>query len=55
MRTPVCVYCGSPNPQPLSDWEWMRLMDWAQVHQVGNHVLAAIEARKAANVISAQL
>jgi hypothetical protein len=46
LRTPVCVFCGSPNPRPLADWEWEDLTDWSQNHRVGDHVKAAIEARR---------
>jgi hypothetical protein len=47
MRTPVCVYCGSPNPNPLSEQEWGELLDWSRSHGVGEHVRAAIRARGA--------
>jgi hypothetical protein len=46
LRTPVCVYCGSPNPRPLKDWEWDDLIDWSQDHNVGDHVRSAIESRQ---------
>jgi len=45
LRTPVCVYCGSPNPRPLADWEWDELIGWASDHSVGDHVRTAIEVR----------
>lgn len=47
LRTPVCLYCGSPNPRPLTDGEWADLIDWAEHYSVGDHVRAAIEARQA--------
>jgi hypothetical protein len=43
MRTPVCVYCGSPNPKPLSEEEWASLLDWSADNRVGRHVAEAIE------------
>jgi hypothetical protein len=42
MRTPVCVFCGSPNPRPLDDDEWFQLADWARDHKLGAHVTAAL-------------
>jgi hypothetical protein len=45
MRTPVCVYCGSPNPRPLKDWEWEDLAGWAEDRRVGEYVAAALAAR----------
>jgi hypothetical protein len=50
LRTPVCVYCGSPNPRPLADWEWDDLIGWSQDHNVGDHARSAIEARQAADL-----
>ena len=47
LRTPVCVYCGSPNPRPLSEGEWGDLLHWAADNSVGDHVRSAIEAHKA--------
>jgi hypothetical protein len=47
LRTPVCVYCGSPNPKPLSATEWRELIDWAENMPVGDHVQAAIKERQA--------
>lgn len=47
MRTPVCVYCGSPNPRPLAEHEWAELADWATDHNVGKHAKAALDARSA--------
>lgn len=47
MRTPVCVYCGSPNPVPLSDDEWAQIIDLASLRSVGDHVRTAIEERSA--------
>ena len=46
LRTPVCVYCGSPNPKPLTDDEWAALIDWSQMAAVGDHVRTAIEGRQ---------
>jgi len=46
LRTPVCVYCGSPNPKPLTDYEWDDLIGWSQDHNVGDAVRTAIEARQ---------
>lgn len=43
MRTPVCVYCGSPNPKPLTENEWAELIDWGNHYRVGDHVRTAIE------------
>ena len=48
LRTPVCIYCGSPNPKPLTDDEWRELIDWSRLQQVGSRVRAAIEAHEAA-------
>jgi hypothetical protein len=45
MRTPVCIFCGSPNPRPLSEDEWLNLIDWANHYNVGARVRAAIEER----------
>jgi hypothetical protein len=45
LRTPVCVFCGSPNPRPLTEAEWRDLADWARDHSVGDHVRTALEAR----------
>jgi hypothetical protein len=45
IRAPVCIYCGSPNPRPLSEGEWATLIDWANHYNVGAHVRAAIEHR----------
>jgi hypothetical protein len=43
MRTPVCVWCGSPNPRPLAGWEWRDLIDWVEHYdRAGKHVRAAI-------------
>lgn len=47
LRTPVCVYCGDPNPKPLTDLEWQDLIDWSRTRHVGDHVRTAIEAREA--------
>lgn len=47
LRTPVCVYCGSPNPKPLTDLEWRELIAWSRNAAVGDRVRAAIEAREA--------
>lgn len=48
LRTPVCVYCGSPNPKPLKDWEWDELIDWHEnSRRQGLWVSAAIEGRLA--------
>lgn len=44
MRTPVCIDCGSPNPKPLTEDEWVQLIDWSRDHYVGDHVRTAIEA-----------
>jgi hypothetical protein len=49
MRTPVCWDCGSPNPKPLSEQEWINLIDWARDHYVSDHVRAAIEAHPREN------
>lgn len=49
MRTPVCVYCGDPNPKPLTDAEWADLIDLSRHRSVGDHVRTAIEAREAAS------
>lgn len=49
LRTPVCVYCGSPNPRPLKDWEWHELLYHASEHSVGDHVRTAIEERERAD------
>lgn len=46
MRAPVCIHCGSPNPKPLSDEEWVQVIDWAQHYYAGGYVLSAIEARE---------
>lgn len=46
MRTPVCVYCGSPNPKPLTDDEWAQLIHLSTLRSVGDHVRTAIEARE---------
>lgn len=46
MRAPVCLFCGSPNPKPLSDDEWNEVIGWAEDYQVGQHVRAAIERRR---------
>lgn len=46
LRAPVCVYCGDPNPRPLTDWEWEDLIGWSQDHSVGDHVRTAIEAHQ---------
>lgn len=35
MRAPVCIYCASPNPRPLTEAEWGDLIDWARNHPVG--------------------
>jgi hypothetical protein len=48
MRTPVCIFCGSPNPRPLSEDEWLTLIDWANHYNVGLRVRTAIEERVAA-------
>ena len=50
MRTPVCTECGSPNPKPLSEFEWRDLIGWASQPgvNVGDHVRTAIEAYEAA-------
>ena len=48
MRTPVCSRCGSPNPKPLAEDEWVDLLDWATDHNVGDHVRTAIEQHEAA-------
>lgn len=46
LRTPVCVYCGSPNPRPLTRCEWDDLADWINSGaNVGEHVRAAMAAR----------
>jgi|HubBroStandDraft_2_1064218.scaffolds.fasta_scaffold02398_20 hypothetical protein len=50
MRTPVCVCCGSPNPNPLTEDEWAQLLDWARYHNVGDYVRTAIEKRETAIV-----
>lgn len=47
-RAPVCVYCGSPNPRPLSEQEWKDLARLAGFHPVGDHVRTAIEERERA-------
>lgn len=48
LRTPVCVYCGSPNPRPLTRWEWDDLIEWSKTGaNMGEHVRTAIEARSA--------
>jgi hypothetical protein len=47
LRTPVCLYCGSANPRPLTEAEWADLIDWAEHYSVGDHVRVAIEARQA--------
>jgi hypothetical protein len=47
MRAPVCCYCGSPNPVPLTDNEWAELIDWSRHHSTGDHVRTAIEAHQA--------
>ena len=47
LRTPVCVYCGDPNPRPLTDDEWQDLIEWSRVANVGDHVRSAIEQREA--------
>ena len=44
IRTPVCVYCGSPNPRPLTDQEWRELIGYAKTRSLGDHVRSAIEA-----------
>jgi len=49
LRTPVCVYCGSPNPRPLTDQEWGELLDWSRIASVGDHVRTAIEEHLRAN------
>ena len=54
MRTPVCVYCGSPNPRPLADWEWEDLINWARERSVGDHVRTAIEGRAATDATIAR-
>jgi hypothetical protein len=47
-RTPVCVFCGSPNPKPLSKEEWARLIGYAQAGgRPGRLVEAAISTRLA--------
>lgn len=28
LRMPVCFYCGSPNPKPLTTEEWRELIAW---------------------------
>jgi hypothetical protein len=43
IRTPVCIYCGDPNPKPLTPGEWETLIDWADHYNVGSHVRTAIE------------
>jgi len=48
MRTPVCCYCGSPNPKPLSGREWGELLDWSRTASVGSYVRAAIEEHERA-------
>ncbi len=45
MRSPVCIFCGSPNPRPLSDFEWEELIDWAEHYPVGEHIRTAIRKR----------
>jgi hypothetical protein len=45
-RAPACVYCGSPNPRPLSEREWADLIRIAAFHNVGDHVRTAIEERQ---------
>jgi len=47
LRTPVCVYCGSPNPKPLADHEWEALIEHSREFNVGDHVRTAIEAHEA--------
>jgi hypothetical protein len=45
MRSPVCIYCGSPNPKPLADWEWAEVTDWydhLRPGQGSKHVWAAL-------------
>jgi hypothetical protein len=48
IRAPVCIYCGSPNPRPLSKDEWITLIDWANHYNVGIRCRTAIEEREAA-------
>ncbi len=50
LRTPVCVFCGSPNPKPLADWEWDELIGWSKHQSVGDYVRSAIESRLAEKV-----
>lgn len=47
MRAPVCIFCGSPNPRPLTEAEWREVIGWANHHQVGSKVRAAIEQHQA--------
>jgi hypothetical protein len=49
LRTPVCVYCGDPNPKPLTDQEWAELIYYSTTvrNAGGQYVRAAIEAREA--------
>ncbi len=47
VRRPVCIYCGSPNPRPLTEWEWEDLIMWSQDHSLGDHVRSAVKARQA--------
>jgi hypothetical protein len=46
-RTPVCGYCGSPNPKPLTEQERAELLCHAHDHYAGDHVRTAIEEREA--------
>jgi len=39
------VFCGSPNPKPLTEREWGDLIDWARDHSIGDHVRTALEER----------
>jgi hypothetical protein len=49
LRAPVCIFCGSPRPKPLTDDEWSDLISFARDHYVGDFVRSAIEAKIAAD------
>jgi hypothetical protein len=46
MRAPVCIYCGSPNPRPLTEAEWAEVIGWAEAYGTWPMIRKAIEEYK---------
>lgn len=50
LRSPVCVSCGAPNPQPLTEDQWAELIQYRDLMPRPFYLQAletAVNARKA--------